>query len=201
MEISAEQVKKLREKTGVGLMDCKDALRAANGDMEKAVDYLREKGLAKLAKRGGRAATEGSIASYIHTGGKIGAMVEVNCETDFVAKTDEFQAFVKDVVMQITASNPMYVRREEIPAEVLEKEKTIYRNQARESGKPEKILDKIAEGKLEKFFQEVCLMEQPFIKNTDITLKELLEELVTKLGENILIRRFVRFQLGETAES
>jgi elongation factor Ts len=201
MEISAEQVKKLREKTGVGLMDCKDALRAANGDMEKAVDYLREKGLAKLAKRGGRAATEGSIASYIHTGGKIGAMVEVNCETDFVAKTDEFQAFVKDVVMQITASNPMYVRREEIPAEVLEKEKTIYRNQARESGKPEKILDKIAEGKLEKFYQEVCLMEQPFIKNTDITLKELLEELVTKLGENILIRRFVRFQLGETAES
>jgi len=182
-------------------MDCKDALRAANGDMEKAVDYLREKGLAKLAKRGGRAATEGSIASYIHTGGKIGAMVEVNCETDFVAKTDEFQAFVKDVVMQITASNPMYVRREEIPAEVLEKEKTIYRNQARESGKPEKILDKIAEGKLEKFYQEVCLMEQPFIKNTDITLKELLEELVTKLGENILIRRFVRFQLGETAES
>jgi len=201
MEISAEQVKKLRERTGVGLMDCKDALRAANGDMEKAVDYLREKGLAKLAKRGGRAATEGSIASYIHTGGKIGAMVEVNCETDFVAKTDEFQAFVKDVVMQITASNPMYVRREEIPAEVLEKEKTIYRNQARESGKPEKILDKIAEGKLEKFYQEVCLMEQPFIKNTDITLKELLEELVTKLGENILIRRFVRFQLGETAES
>ena len=201
MEISAEQVRKLREKTGVGLMDCKDALRAANGDMEKAVDYLREKGLAKLAKRGGRAATEGSIASYIHTGGKIGAMVEVNCETDFVAKTDEFQAFVKDVVMQITASNPMYVRREEISADVLEKEKTIYRNQARESGKPEKILDKIAEGKLEKFYQEVCLMEQPFIKNTDITLKELLEELVTKLGENILVRRFVRFQLGETAES
>jgi len=201
MEISAEQVRKLREKTGVGLMDCKDALRAANGDMEKAVDHLREKGLAKLAKRGGRAATDGSIASYIHTGGKVGAMVEVNCETDFVAKTDQFQAFVKDVVMQITASNPQYVRREEIPTDVLEREKTIYRNQARESGKPEKILDKIAEGKLEKFFQEVCLMEQPFIKNTDITLKELLEELVTKLGENILVRRFVRFQLGETAES
>ena len=200
MEISAEQVRKLREKTGVGLMDCKDALRAANGDMEKAVDHLREKGLAKLAKRGGRAATDGSIASYIHTGGKVGAMVEVNCETDFVAKTDQFQAFVKDVVMQITASNPQYVRREEIPTDVLEREKTIYRNQARESGKPEKILDKIAEGKLEKFYQEVCLMEQPFIKNTDITLKELLEELVTKLGENILVRRFVRFQLGETAE-
>jgi elongation factor Ts len=200
MEISAELVKKLREKTGVGLMDCKEALRSSNGDMEKAVDYLREKGLAKLAKRSGRAATDGSIASYIHTGGKIGAMVEVNCETDFVAKTCEFQAFVKDVVMQITASSPLYVRREEVPPEVLEREKTIYRNQARESGKPEKILDKIAEGKLEKFYQEVCLMEQPFIKNADITIRELLEELVTKLGENILIRRFVRFQLGETAE-
>jgi elongation factor Ts len=200
MEISADLVKKLREKTGVGLMDCKEALRAADGDMEKAVDFLREKGLAKLAKRTGRAATEGSISSYIHTGGKVGAMAEVNCETDFVAKTDEFQGFVKDVVMQITASNPSYIRREDIPSEVLEREKTIYRNQARDSGKPEKILDKIAEGKLEKFYQEVCLMEQSFIKNTDITIKELLEELVTKLGENIVIRRFARFQLGETAE-
>jgi elongation factor Ts len=200
MEISAEQVKKLREKTGVGLMDCKEALRSANGDMEKAVDYLREKGLAKLAKRTGRAATDGSVSAYIHTGGKIGAMAEVNCETDFVAKTDQFQAFVKDIVMQIAASSPLYVRREEVPPEVLEREKTIYRNQARESGKPEKILDKIADGKLEKFYQEVCLMEQPFIKNADITIKELLEELVTKLGENIVIRRFVRFQLGETAE-
>jgi len=200
MEISADLVKKLREKTGVGLMDCKEALRAADGDMEKAVDYLREKGLAKLAKRTGRAATEGSISAYIHTGGKVGAMAEVNCETDFVAKTNEFQAFVKDVVMQITASNPSYIRREDIPSEVLEREKTIYRNQARDSGKPEKILDKIAEGKLEKFYQEVCLMEQSFIKNTDITIKELLEELVTKLGENIVIRRFARFQLGETAE-
>ena len=144
--------------------------------------------------------TEGLISSYIHTGGKIGAIVEVNSETDFVAKTGEFQVFVRDVVMQITASNPLYVRREEVPQEVLEREKTIYRNQARESGKPEKILDKIAEGKLEKFYQEVCLMEQPFIKNTDITIKGLLEELVTKLGENIVIRRFVRFQLGETSE-
>lgn len=200
MEISADLVKKLREKTGVGLMDCKEALRAANGDMEKAVDYLREKGLAKLAKRTGRAATEGSISAYIHTGGKVGAMAEVNCETDFVAKTNEFQAFVKDVVMQITASNPSYIRREDVPSEVFEREMAIYRNQARESGKPEKILDKIAEGKLEKFYQEVCLMEQSFIKNTDITIKELLEELVAKLGENIVIRRFVRFQLGETAE-
>jgi elongation factor Ts len=200
MEISAEQVKKLREKTGVGLMDCKEALRSANGDMEKAVDYLREKGLAKLAKRTGRATTEGSVSAYIHTGGKIGAMAEVNCESDFVAKTGEFLTFVKDVVMQIAASSPLYVRREEVPPEVLEREKTIYRNQARESGKPEKILEKIAEGKLEKFYQEVCLMEQPFIKNGDITIKELLEELVAKLGENIVIRRFVRFQLGETVE-
>ena len=200
MEISAEQVKKLREKTGVGLMDCKEALRSANGDMEKAVDYLREKGLAKLAKRTGRATTEGSVSAYIHTGGKIGAMAEVNCESDFVAKTGEFLTFVKDVVMQIAASSPLYVRREEVPPEVLEREKTIYRNQARESGKPEKILEKIAEGKLEKFYQEVCLMEQPFIKNADITIKELLEELVAKLGENIVIRRFVRFQLGETVE-
>jgi elongation factor Ts len=200
MEISAEQVKKLREKTGVGLMDCKEALRSASGDMEKAVDYLREKGLAKLAKRTGRATTEGSVLAYIHTGGKIGAMAEVNCESDFVAKTGEFQTFVKDIVMQIAASSPLYVRREEVPPEVLEREKTIYRNQARESGKPEKILDKIAEGKLEKFYQEVCLMEQPFIKNADITIKGLLEELVTKLGENIVIRRFVRFQLGETVE-
>jgi elongation factor Ts len=201
MEITAEQVRALREKTGVGLMDCKEALKATDGNMDKAVDYLREKGLAKLAKRSARAATEGLIASYIHTGGKIGTMVEVNCETDFVAKTDDFQAFVKDVAMQITAANPAYIAREDIPDEVKEKEKEIYRNQAKESGKPEKILDKIAEGKLEKFFQEVCLMEQPFIKDPDVTIKKLLEGLVTKLGEKILIRRFVRFQLGETSES
>lgn len=201
MEITAEQVRTLREKTGVGLMDCKEALKATNGNMEKAVDYLREKGLAKLAKRSARAATEGSVGSYIHTGGKIGAMVEVNCETDFVAKTDDFQAFVKDVVMQITAANPTYIAREDIPNDVKEKEKEIYRNQAKESGKPEKILDKIAEGKLEKFFQEVCLLEQPFIKDQDVTIKKLLEGLVTKLGEKIVVRRFVRFQLGETSES
>lgn len=201
MEITAEQVRALREKTGVGLMDCKEALKATGGNMDKAVDYLREKGLAKLAKRSARAATEGLVGSYIHTGGKIGAMVEVNCETDFVAKTDDFQAFVKDVVMQITAANPIYIAREDIPDDVKEKEKEIYRNQAKESGKPDKILDKIAEGKLEKFFQEVCLLEQPFIKDPDVTIKKLLEGLVTKLGEKILIRRFVRFQLGETSES
>ncbi len=201
MEISADLVKKLREKTGVGLMDCKDALRAAGGDMDKAVDYLREKGLAKIQKRSGRATTEGTIASYIHTGGKVGAVAEVNCESDFVARTPDFQAFAKDIVMQITASNPIYVKREDVPDEVMEKEKVIYRKQALEQGKPEKIVDRIAEGKLEKFYQEVCLMEQPFIKNPDITIKSLLEEVVSKLGENIVIRRFVRLQLGETADS
>ena len=201
MEISADQVKKLREKTGVGLMDCKEALKAAGGDMDKAVDYLREKGLAKIQKRSGRATTEGVIVSYIHTGGKVGAMAEVNCESDFVARTPDFQAFAKDVAMQITASNPSYVKREDIPEDVKEHEKAIYRKQALDQGKPEKILDKIAEGKLEKFYQEFCLMEQPFIKNPDITIKGLLEELVSKLGENILIRRFERWQLGETAES
>ena len=200
MEISAELVKKLREKTGVGLMDCKEALKNADGDMEKAIEYLREKGLAKLQKRMGKVASEGVIASYIHTGGKVGTMVEVNCETDFVANTKEFQEFAKDIAMQITASNPIYVKREDIPEEVKEKEKNIYRKQAIESGKPEKILDKIADGKMEKFYQEVCLIEQPFIKNQDITVKELLEELVVKMGEKILVNRFMRFQLGETIE-
>jgi elongation factor Ts len=200
MEISAELVKKLREKTGVGLMDCKEALKNAGGDMEKAIEYLREKGLAKLQKRMGKVASEGVIASYIHTGGKVGTMVEVNCETDFVANTREFQEFAKDIAMQITASNPIYVKREGIPEEVKEKEKNIYRKQAIESGKPEKILDKIADGKMEKFYQEVCLIEQPFIKNQDITVKELLEELVVKMGEKILVNRFMRFQLGETVE-
>jgi len=201
MEITAEQVRTLREKTGVGLMDCKEALKVSAGDMDKAVDYLREKGLAKAQKRVGRAATEGSISVYIHMGGKIATMVEVNCETDFMAKTDQFHAFAKDVAMQVTAANPAYVKREDVPEEVKEKEKEIYRKQAKESGKPDKILDKIAEGKLEKFYQEVCLMEQPFIKNPDVTIKGLLDELVSKMGENILIRRFVRFQLGETQES
>jgi elongation factor Ts len=200
MEITAETVKKLREKTGVGLMDCKEALKHSDGDMEKAIEYLREKGLAKLQKRMGKVASEGQISSYIHTGGKVGTMVEVNCETDFVANTKEFQEFVKDIAMQITASNPLYVKREDIPAEEIEKEKNIYRKQALESGKPEKIIDKIAEGKVEKFYQEVCLIEQSFIKNPDITVKELLEELIVKMGEKILINRFVRFQLGETIE-
>ncbi len=200
MDITADVVKKLREKTGVGLMDCKEALKNTNGDMEKAVDFLREKGLAKMQKRMGRVASEGSIASYIHTGGKVGALVEINCETDFVAKTDQFQNFVKDVAMQVTAASPLYVKREDIPQEHIDREKTIYRNQALESGKPEKIIDKIADGKLEKFYQEVCLVEQTFIKNPDVTIKELLEELLVKTGEKIVINRFVRFQLGETLQ-
>jgi elongation factor Ts len=200
MEIAAEHVKKLREKTGVGLMDCKEALKHAEGDMEKAIEYLREKGLAKLQKRSGRAASEGVIASYIHTGNKVGVMVEVNSETDFVANTKEFQNFAKDVAMQITAATPLYIKREDVPEDVKAKEKEIYRKQALESGKPEKILDKIAEGKMEKFYQEVCLLEQSFIKNPDITVKGLLEDLVIKLGENIVVRRFMRFQLGETSE-
>jgi len=200
MDISADAVKKLREKTGVGLMDCKEALKQSNGDIEKAMDYLREKGLAKLQKRMGKVASEGSIVSYIHTGGKIGAMVEVNCETDFVANTKEFQEFSKDIAMQITASNPLYVKREDVPQGVVEKEKEIYKKQAIESGKPEKIIDKIAEGKLEKFYQEICLVEQSYIKNPDITVKELMEELIIKMGEKMLINRFVRFQLGETIE-
>ncbi|HVN95621.1 MAG TPA: translation elongation factor Ts [Syntrophorhabdaceae bacterium] len=200
MDISAEAVKKLREKTGVGLMDCKEALKQSSGDMEKAIDYLREKGLAKLQKRMGKVASEGLIASYIHTGGKVGVMVEVNCETDFVANTKDFQEFTRDIAMQITAANPFYVKREDVPQDVIDKEKEIYRKQALESGKPEKILDKIADGKVEKFYQEVCLMEQSFIKNPDITVNELLEELIVKMGEKILVNRFVRFQLGETIE-
>jgi len=201
MDITAELVKTLREKTGVGLMDCKEALKISNGDMDKAVDHLREKGLAKAQKRAGRAATEGTVAVYIHMGGKIATMVEINCETDFVAKTDQFQTFAKDVAMQVTAANPSYVKREDVPVEVRDKEKHIYRIQAKEAGKPEKILDKIADGKLDKFYQEVCLLEQPFIKNPDISIKDLLEDLIAKMGENIVVRRFVRYQLGETVDA
>ncbi|MGD0489001.1 MAG: translation elongation factor Ts [Syntrophorhabdales bacterium] len=201
MDITAELVKTLREKTGVGLMDCKEALKISNGDMDKAVDHLREKGLAKAQKRAGRAATEGTVAVYIHMGGKIATMVEINCETDFVAKTDQFQTFAKDVAMQVTAANPSYVKREDVPVEVRDKEKHIYRIQAKEADKPEKILDKIADGKLEKFYQEVCLLEQPFIKNPDISIKDLLEDLIAKMGENIVVRRFVRYQLGETVDA
>jgi elongation factor Ts len=197
VEISATMVRELREKTGAGMMDCKKALSETGGNFEKAVDYLRQKGLATAAKRAGRVASEGRIGSYIHAGGKIGVMVEVNCETDFVAKTDDFQAFAKDVAMQIAASNPLYVRREDVAPETLEREREIYRVQAREAGKPEKVMDKIVDGKLEKFYGEVCLMEQTFVKDTDITIQDLLNGLIGKLGEKIEIRRFARFQVGE----
>jgi len=197
VEVSASMVKDLREKTGAGMMDCKKALAESGGNFEKAVDYLRQKGLATAARRAGRAASEGQIGSYVHAGGKIGVMVEVNCETDFVAKTDDFQAFAKDIAMHIAASSPLYIQRENVPPEVLDREREIYRAQAREAGKPEKIMEKIVEGKLEKFYSEVCLLEQPFIKDPDRTVQDLLNGLIGKLGEKVEIRRFLRFQVGE----
>ena len=197
MEVSANMVKDLREKTGAGMMDCKKALAETGGDFQKALDYLRQKGLATAVKRAGRVASEGRIGAYIHAGGKIGVMVEVNSETDFVAKTDDFQAFAKDIAMHIAASNPSYIRREEITAEVLEREKEIYRAQARDAKKPEKVIDKIVEGKLEKFYGETCLLEQPFVKDPDLTIQDLLNGLIGKLGEKIEIRRFTRYQVGE----
>ena len=197
MEISMELIKDLRQRTGAGVVDCKTALQEGGADMEKAIEYLRRKGLATAAKKAARVAADGLVSSYIHAGGKIGVLVEVNCETDFVAKTEGFQAFVKDVAMQIAAANPQYVRREEIPGEVLDKERQIYRAQAMESRKPEKVIDKIVEGKLEKFYSEVCLLEQPYIKDGDLTIKEVLDALIGKIGEKIQIRRFARFQLGE----
>ena len=197
MEVSASMVKDLREKTGAGMMDCKKALAESGGNFEKAVDYLRQKGLATAARRAGRVASEGQIGSYVHAGGKLGVMLEVNCETDFVAKTDDFRAFAKDIAMHIAASNPLYIQRENVPPEALEREREIYRAQAREARKPEKIMEKIVEGKLEKFYGEVCLLEQPFVKDPDRTVQDLLNELIGKLGEKVEIRRFMRFQVGE----
>ncbi|SHG57307.1 translation elongation factor Ts (EF-Ts) [Thermosyntropha lipolytica DSM 11003] len=197
MEITAAMVKELRERTGAGMMDCKKALMATNGDIEKAIDELRTKGLAKAAKKAGRIASEGIVASYIHGGGRIGVLVEVNCETDFVAKTDEFKSLVHDIAMQIAASSPEYVRREEVPEEVINHEKEILRAQALEEGKPEKVIEKMIEGRLEKFFKEKCLLEQPFIKDPDKTVQELVHEHIAKIGENINIRRFVRYEVGE----
>jgi len=178
-------------------MDCKAALQEAKGDIEGAIDYLRRKGLATAAKKAGRIATEGLVASYIHAGGKMGVLVEINCETDFVARTEDFQAFVKNIAMHIAAANPQYIRREEIPAEVLEREKRIYRTQAQEGGKPEKVIDKIVEGKMERFYSEVCLLEQTYIRDSEMTVKEVLDGMIAKFGENMAIRRFTRFQLGE----
>jgi elongation factor Ts len=197
LEITSVMVKELRVKTGAGMMDCKPALTAENGDFEKAIDFLRKKGMSAATKRSSKAAKEGTVASYIHMGGKIGVMVEVNCETDFVAKTDDFQAMAKDIAMHVAASNPRYVRPEEIPAADLEREKEIYRSQLLAEKKPEKIWDKIIEGKLNKFYEEVCLLNQKFIKNTDITVGAVVTNMMAKTGENIIVRRFARFQLGE----
>jgi len=197
MEVTVEMIKALREKTGCGMMDCKAALLEAHGDTEAAIDILRKKGLAAAARRAGRIATEGVVDAYIHLGGKLGVLIEVNCETDFVARNLEFQALVKDLTMQVAASNPQYITRDEVPDGIVEHERDILRSQALAEGKPEKVVDKIVEGRLEKFFSEVCLMDQPFIKDPAKTIKDLIAEYVAKIGENIVVRRFVRFQLGE----
>jgi len=190
-------VKELRAKTGAGMMDCKEALGACDGDMDKAVDHLRKKGLATAAKRAGRTLSEGLVQSYIHTGGKLGVMVEINCETDFVARSEDFQEFAKNIAMHIAATNPVGIRAEDVPPEVVAREKEIYRAQALEMGKPEKMLDKIADGKLNKFFKDNCLLDQAYVKNPDITVGDYLNQLIARIGENITIKRFVRYQIGD----
>ena len=196
-KISAGMVKELREKTGAGMMDCKKALLEVNGDMEKAVEFLRKKGLATAQKRAGRALNEGIIQSYIHMTGKLGVLVEVNCETDFVAKNEDFQEFAKNIAMHIAASNPLGISPEDVPEDLIEKEKEIYRAQALEMGKPENVVDKIVEGKLKKFYEESCLLNQPYVRDTNLSVADLLNELIAKIGENISIKRFVRYQIGE----
>jgi len=196
VKITSQMVKELRDKTNAGMMDCKRALGETEGDLEKAVDLLRQKGLAVAAKRADRATTEGVVECYIHAGGKLGVMVEVGCETDFVAKTDDFQAFAKDIAMHVAAVSPVSVTREEVPAEMVEREKGIYINQAKDSGKPDNIIEKIVSGKLEKYLSEICLMDQKFVKNPDLTIQDLLNELIAKMGENISVKRFARFQIG-----
>lgn len=198
--ITAEMVKVLRERTGAGMMDCKKALSETNGDMDKAVDFLREKGLSAAAKRAGKVAAEGVIEAYIHGAGRIGVMLELNCETDFVAKTDAFKALAKDIAMQVAASNPSYVRREEVPAEVIEHEREVLRAQAINEGKPANIAEKMVHGRVEKYYKEVCLLEQPYIKDPDKTINQLITESIAKIGENISVRRFTRYQLGEGIE-
>ena len=199
-EITAALVKELRERTGAGMMDCKKALAATEGDMDKAIDFLREKGLAAAAKKAGRIAAEGLVESYIHGGGRIGVLVEVNCETDFVAKTDAFKSLGLAAAMHIAAANPSYLRREEVPAAELEHEKMVLSEQARNEGKPEKIIEKMVTGRIEKYYKEVCLLEQPFVKDPDKTISDLITESIAKIGENIAIRRFTRYQLGEGIE-
>lgn len=200
VEITAALVKELRERTGAGMMDCKKALSATDGDLEKAIDFLREKGLAAAAKKAGRVAAEGLVEAYIHGGGRIGVLVEVNCETDFVAKTDAFKELVKDIAMHIAATNPSYLKREEVPTAELEHEQAVLAEQARNEGKPEKIIEKMVAGRIEKYYKEVCLMEQPFVKDPDKTISDLITESIAKIGENISIRRFTRYQLGEGIE-
>ncbi|MGN7356042.1 translation elongation factor Ts [Paenibacillus sp. HJL G12] len=200
MAVSASAVKELREKTGAGMLDCKKALEEANGDITKAIEVLREKGLAAAANKAGRVATEGVVESYIHGGGRIGVLVEINCETDFVGKTDQFKEFARDIAMHIAASNPRYVAREEVPAEEIEKEKEILKAQALNEGKPEKIVEKMVEGRIGKYYEEFCLLEQSFIKDPDKTIATLLKEKISTIGENISIRRFVRYELGEGME-
>lgn len=200
-EVSASSVRDLRERTGAGMMDCKKALNEVGGDVEKALVFLREKGLAAAAKRASRTAAEGVVGSYIHAGGKIGVLVEVNCETDFVARTDDFQGLVRELAMQVAAASPRYVRREEVPASVVEQERAIFRTQAAESGKPEPVIEKIVTGKVEKFFGEICLLEQAFIKDPDRKVGDLVTDAVAKMGENLVVRRFARFQLGEESSA
>ena len=195
-KINTEMIKELRARTNAGILDCKEALKETDGDMEKAVDFLRKKGLATALKRAGRETSEGVINSYIHAGGKIGVLVEVNCETDFVAKTDEFKELVKNLAMHIAATRPLGIRSEDIPEEIVKREEEIYRAQALETGKPEKIIDKIVEGKMKKFYRESCLLEQQYVKDTDLTIQDLIHEMVSKMGESISVRRFARYQLG-----
>jgi elongation factor Ts len=198
--ISATRVKELREKTGAGFMECKAALVEAHGDMDRAITLLREKGLASASRKMGRAVSEGQVVSYVHAGGKLGVLVELNCETDFVAKTEEFLALGRDLAMQVAAASPGYVRREDVPEAVLERERAILRAQARATGKPDAVIERIVQGRLEKFYSEVCLLEQPFIKDPGRKVEELIRELIAKVGENIVVRRFCRFQVGERLE-
>ena len=200
MAITAAQVKELREATGVGMMECKKALTETHGDLEKALEWLRKKGIASAEKKSGRVAAEGVVEAYIHMGGKIGVMVEVNCETDFVAKTPEFKAFVRDIAMHIAAANPAYLNRDEVPAEILDKEREILRAQALNEGKPEKIVDRMVEGRVEKYYKDNCLVDQPFVKDPNMTIAQYVTQRVQMTGENIKIRRFVRYEMGEGLE-
>lgn len=201
MHIDAKVVKLLREKTGAGMMDCKKALQEAGGNEEKAVDLLREKGLSAASRRSGRAANQGIVDSYIHLGGKIGVLVEVNCETDFVARNDEFRDFVRNICLQVAATNPAYLNKEDVPENILDKERQIIRTQALNDGKPEKVIDKIVEGRLEKYYSDNCLLEQTYVKDEDLTIKELLTNMIARIGENIVVRRYSRFEIGENPDS